>query len=314
MEGLGPWRHAPLLLAHHGTSQRAIKQGAAPCKRSSPRSLHRCMCSNAANPQQPPAARVRRRVTPRCGAVDNDFRYRRCLPAYRCCLHTHTSRKSTPLCRIVMTALDPAARARPDRAILGWCGSRAGVRRARRLDVNPSSLWTASGPLMRPAAADAARWRSICWMSARERRTPARRRLCATSARFPDQDATDRVRRRVMGQHKAHTSNTRAGSTMVGQAYRIRSKTGQSRARSRRHDDPGETDGQDQGSEAATRPDLSLLLPELRADANLHQQQHGTEKKRQLFSDFAPRRGVSVTRPYNTTRQGIKYKPAEHTA
>jgi hypothetical protein len=118
-------------------------------------------------------------VTPRRGAVDNDFRYRRCLPASRCCLHTHTSRKSTPLCRVVMTALDPAARARLDRATLGWCGSREG-----RCDERDG--WTSQSFELVDCqrAADAARWQSICWMSARERCTPARRRLCATSALF----------------------------------------------------------------------------------------------------------------------------------
>jgi hypothetical protein len=124
-----------------------------------------------------------------------------CLASH-CCLHTHTSRKSTPLCRIVMTALDPAARARPDRAILGWCGSRAGVRRARRLDVNPSSLWTA------------ARWQSIYWMSARERCTPARRRLCATPALFPDQDASPRPASSygpAQGNHVEHTRGVDGG-------------------------------------------------------------------------------------------------------
>jgi hypothetical protein len=150
-----------------------------------------------------------------------------------------------------MTAQDPAARVRPDCATLGWCGSRAGVRRARRLDVNPSSLWTASGPLMRPAGSLYVK----CLLASVTRRLGAAcvPLLPSLLARTPD-----RVRRQVMGQHKATTSNTRAGSTVVGLAYRIRSKTGQARARSGRHDDPGETDGQDRSSEADTRPDLSV--------------------------------------------------------
>jgi hypothetical protein len=215
-------------------------------------------------------------------AVDNDFRYRRCLPASRCCLHTHTSRKSTPLCRIVMTALDPAARARPDRATLGWrappsggvalaraCEERDGwTSTLRDCGLPAGRVSTASGPhphpLMRPAGSPYVG----CLLASVARRLGA---ACVPPLPSFLTRTPDRVRRRVMGQHKATASNTRAGSTVVGQTYRIRSKTGQSRARSRRHDDPGETDGQDRGSDAATRADISLLLPELRADANLHQ-------------------------------------------
>jgi hypothetical protein len=115
--------------------------------------------------------------------------------------------------------------------------------------VNSASLWTASGPQsgrLRPAGSPYVEglFASVA------------RRLCAVCVPPLPSFLTrtpERVRRRVMGQHKATTSNTRAGSTVVGQAHCIRSKTGQSRARSRRHDDPGETDGQDRedrGSEA----------------------------------------------------------------
>jgi hypothetical protein len=75
------------------------------------------------------------------------------------------------------------------------------------------------------------------------------RRLCAACVPPLPSFATrtpSSVRRQSTGHHEATTtSNKQAGSTVAGRPYHRPSKIGRERARTRRHDDPSETSGQD---------------------------------------------------------------------
>jgi hypothetical protein len=155
---------------------------------------------------------------------------------------------------IIWSCLPKIRRVRPSRpapSSADRCGHRAGVPTSGTLDRKPcepvdcqrAAERLAGSPYVGGTSASVAR------------------RLCAACVpplpsfltRTPSS-----VRRQSTGQYEATTSNEHVGSTVAGRLYHEVSKVGRECARTRSHDDPSETGGQDRAPGASFWPN-SLL-------------------------------------------------------